>query len=306
MGSLYRLPPLNALRTFEVAARHLSFAKASEELNVTPAAVSQQIKKLEEHLQVQLFGRKNRSLTLSEDALLILPGIKDGFEKMISSIQSLQRRKEHGIITISATPSFVSKWLVPRLDRWVSEHPETDVRISASLDLVDLEKTGIELAIRFGAGSYPGLTSTFLMKESFVVVCSPTLLSGANAITIPADLKNHTLLHILGPNPQFGADWRNWLQAAGVKGVDSERGLYFDDTAAGIASAIAGQGVLLARRAIVEEDIFRGLLVMPFDLDIPVEFSWYLVSPKVGQPGPTVNDFKQWLLTEAGPADRRV
>ena len=306
MMPVYRLPPLNALRAFEVAARHLSFAKASEELNVTPAAVSQQIKKLEEHLQVQLFGRKNRGLTLSEDAMLILPGIKDGFDKMTSSVQSLQRRKEHGFITVSATPSFASKWLVPRLDRWVAEHPETDVRISASLDLVDFEKTGIDLAIRFGAGTYAGLTSTFLMKESFVVVCSPILVRGDNALEIPADLKNHTLLHVLGPNPQYGEDWRNWLQAAGVGDIDSERGLYFDDTAAGVASAIGGQGVLLARRAIIEEDVLRGLLVMPFDLDIPVEFSWYLVSPKTGQQSPSVNAFKQWLLTEAGQADRSL
>ncbi len=302
----HRLPPLNALRAFEVAARRLSFVKASEELNVTPAAISQQIKKLEDHLQVQLFGRENRGLTLSEDALLILPGIKDGFDKMAASVQSLQRRKEHGFITVSATPSFASKWLVPRLDRWVSEFPDTDIRVSASLDLVDFEKTGIDLAIRFGAGSYPGLTSTFLMKESFVVVCSPMLFHGDDAIQTPSDLKNHTLLHVLGPNPQFGEDWRHWLQAAGVEGIDPDRGLYFDDTAAGVASAISGQGILLARRAIVEEDINRGLLVMPFNLDIPVEFSWYLVSPKTGLSSPSVNAFKQWLLTEAGQAGRKT
>ena len=215
MSPPYRLPPLNALRAFEAAARHLSFARASEELNVTPAAVSQQIKKLEDHLQVQLFRRKNHRLTLSGDALLILPGIKDGFDKMKASIKSLQRRQEHGFITVSATPSFASKWLVPRLDRWVSEYPETDIRISASLDLVDFEKTGIDLAIRFGGGSYFGLTSTFLMKERFVVVCSPMLLHGDDAIQIPADLKHHTLLHVTGPNADYGADWRHWLQAAG-------------------------------------------------------------------------------------------
>ena len=306
MSPPYRLPPLNALRAFEAAARHQSFVKASEELNVTPAAVSQQIKKLEDHLQVQLFGRKNRGLTLSDDALLILPGIKAGFDKMTASVQSLKRRKEHGFITVSATPSFASKWLVPRLDRWVSEYPDTDIRISASLDLVDFENTGIDLAIRFGAGSYSGLTSTFLMKESFVVVCSPTLLLGDDGVQNPADVKNHTLLHVLGPNPQYGEDWRHWLQTAGVEGIDSERGLYFDDTAAGVASAIGGQGVLLARRTIVEEDILRGLLVMPFDLDLPVEFSWYIVSPKTGQPSQSVHAFKQWLLTEAVQADRRT
>ena len=304
MSPPYRLPPLNALRAFEAAARHLSFAKASEELNVTPAAVSQQIKKLEDHLQVQLFGRKNRRLTLSDDALLILPGIKDGFDKMKASVQSLQRRQEHGFITVSTTPSFASKWLVPRLDRWVSEYPETDIRISASLDLVDFEKTGIDLAIRFGAGSYSGLTSTFLMKERFVVVCSPMLLNGDNAIQTPADLKHHTLLHVTGQNDDYGADWQHWLQAADVEDVDVERGLYFDDTTVGVLSAIGGQGVLLARRAIVEEDITRGQLIMPFDLDLPVEFSWYLVSPETGLPRPSVAAFKQWLLTEAGQADR--
>ena len=225
---------------FEAAVWHLSFAKASEELNVTPAAIISRLK-----ARRTPSGPAIRAKTASISKSPAFSRIRDGFDKMTSSVQSLQRRKEHGFITVSATPSFASKWLVPRLDRWVAEHPETDVRISASLDLVDFEKTAIDLAIRFGAGAYAGLTSTFLMKESFVVVCSPMLVRGNNAIETPADLKNHTLLHVLGPNPQYGEDWRNWLQAAGVEGIDSERGLYFDDTAA-FASAIGGQGVLLS------------------------------------------------------------
>lgn len=302
----FRLPPLNALRAFQAAARHLSFAKAAEELNVTPAAVSQQIKKLEDYLQVRLFSRHNRSLTLSEDAQLLLPGISDGFEKINAAIKSFHRRKEHGFITVSVTPSFASKWLVPRLDHWVKQHPETDIRVSASLGLVDFEKDGIDLSVRFGSGSYPGLESTFLMKESFVAVCSPIFVEGENGIRTPSDLKNHTLLHVTAPNDNYGTDWRHWLQAAGVEDVDVERGLYFDDTTVGVLSAIGGQGVLLARRALVEDDIAKGLLVMPFDFDIPLEFSWYVIAPKPNMSKPAVTAFREWLLTEAGQTDKTV
>ena len=178
MSPPYRLPPLNALRAFEVAARQLSFVKAGAELNVTPAAVSQQIKKLEEYFQVQLFRRKNRHLALTYEAQLIPSNIRDGFEKISSSVRSIQRRKEHGFITVSATPAFASKWLVPRLNRWVSHYPETDIRISASLDLADFERTGIDLSIRFGIGSYPALSSTFFNERELCRCVQPCTVNG--------------------------------------------------------------------------------------------------------------------------------
>ena len=170
MSPPFTLPPLNALRAFEAAGRHLSFVRAADELNVTPAAVSQQIKNLEVYLQTKLFRRQNRTLTLSEEAQLLLPGLRNGFEKMNESVKSFQRHTDasirrhakHRSITISTPPSFASTWLVPRLDNWITDHPETDIRISATLLLVDFEREGIDLSIRFGCGSYNGRSrSTF-------------------------------------------------------------------------------------------------------------------------------------------------
>lgn len=307
MSPPYTLPPLNALRAFEAAGRHLSFARAADELNVTPAAVSQQIKNLEIYLQIELFRRQNRTITLSKEAQLLLPGLRDGFEKMNESVksflryaeQSSRRHANRGSITISTPPSFASRWLVPRLDNWKDDHPGTDIRISASLHLVDFEKEGIDLSIHFGSGSYNGLQSEPLSSETMVVVCSPIFVDGANPLSTPSDLKNHTLLHVKAPHDEFGTDWRHWLKAADVDDVDFGRGLFFADATVAILSAIGGQGILLTNQALVEEDIEKGHLAMPFEINLSLKFSWYVVGPTPNLLRPDISAFKDWLIREA-------
>lgn len=301
------MPPLNALRAFEAAGRHMSFARAAQELNVTPAAVSQQIKNLELYLQTQLFIRHKRTLKLSRDAQLLLPKLQDGFEKIDAAVKSLQNNVEKSFgrhakretITISTPPSFASKWLVPRLDGWMANHPETDVLISPSLQPGNFETKDIDLSVSFGNGLYNGLQSEPINTERLVVVCSPIFVDGANPLQTPADLKNHTLLHVNTPNDKYGTDWQDWLQAADVYNLDFSHSLFFDDVTVGILSAIGGQGILLTNYALVEEDIAKGHLAMPFGIDRTLIFSWYVVTPSPNISRPDISAFKNWLIHEA-------
>ncbi len=299
MSAPYNFPPLNSLRAFEAAARHLSFQNAAEELSVTPGAISQQIKKLEDILQTPLFHRDSRAVTLTEAGRVLRPDLSRGFESLDDAVQQLKQSAEHQHITVSMTPSFAAKWLVPRLEKWTAQQPNVDVRISASLGLANFGPDGVDLGVRFGSGNYDGLTSALLLKESFVVVCSPIFIDGSKQIKTPEDLHDHTLIHVSGPQGTPGTDWQEWLKSAGVDGIDTSRGLVFDDTAVAILAAIGGQGVLLSRRALVEDDIAAGRLALPFDLDLPLEFAWRIVAPEGKLKRPEVCAFRDWLLSEA-------
>ena len=299
MSAPYNFPPLNSLRAFEATARHLSFQNAAEELSVTPGAISQQIKKLEDILQTPLFHRNNRAVTLTKAGRVLQPDLSRGFESLDDAVQQLKQSAEHQHITVSMTPSFAAKWLVPRLEKWTAQQPDVDVRISASLGLANFGPDGVDLGVRFGSGNYDGLTSALLLKESFVVVCSPIFIDGSKQIKTPEDLHDHTLIHVSGPQGTPGTDWQEWLKSAGVDGIDTSRGLVFDDTAVAILAAIGGQGVLLSRRALVEDDIAAGRLALPFDLDLPLEFAWRIVAPEGKLKRPEVNAFRDWLLSEA-------
>ena len=299
MSAPYNFPPLNSLRAFEAAARHLSFQNAAEELSVTPGAISQQIKKLEDILQTPLFHRDSRAVTLTEAGRVLRPDLSRGFESLDDAVQQLKQSAEHQHITVSMTPSFAAKWLVPRLEKWTAQQPNVDVRISASLGLANFGPDGVDLGVRFGSGNYDGLTSALLLKESFVVVCSPIFIDGSKQIKTPEDLHDHTLIHVSGPQGTPGTDWQEWLKSAGVDGIDTSRGLVFDDTAVAILAAIGGQGVLLSRRALVEDDITADRLALPFDLDLPLEFAWRIVAPEGKLKRPEVNAFRDWLLSEA-------
>ena len=299
MPAPYNFPPLNSLRAFEAAARHLSFQNAAEELSVTPGAISQQIKKLEDILQTPLFHRNNRAVTLTKAGRVLQPDLSRGFEILDEAVQQVKQSAEHQHITVSMTPSFAAKWLVPRLEKWTAQQPDVDVRISASLGLANFGPDGVDLGVRFGSGNYDGLTSALLLKESFVVVCSPIFIDGSKQIKTPEDLHDHTLIHVSGPQGTPGTDWQEWLKSAGVDGIDTSRGLVFDDTAVAILAAIGGQGVLLSRRALVEDDIAAGRLALPFDLDLPLEFAWRIVAPEGKLKRPEVCAFRDWLLSEA-------
>jgi len=298
MSAPYNFPPLNGLRAFEAAARHMSFQNAAEELHVTPGAISQQIKKLEDILQTPLFHRDSRAVSLTKAGRQLLPGLSAGFESLDDAVQQLKRSVEHQHITVSVTPSFAAKWLVPRLEKWTTQNPDIDVRISASLGLANFGPDGVDIGVRFGSGHFPNLTSSLLMKDSFVVVCSPIFVDGVKPITAPEDLRAHTLIHVSGPQGTPGTDWQEWLKTAGVDDIDTSRGLVFDDTNVAILAAIGGQGVLLSRRALVESDLAAGRLALPFEIDLPLDFAWHIVAPEAKLQRPEVSAFRDWLLSE--------
>jgi LysR family glycine cleavage system transcriptional activator len=294
-----RLPPLNALRAFEAAARHLSFTKAAEELFVTQAAVSHQIKALEEMLGVRLFRRYNRRLELTRAGRSYLPPLSDALDMMAVATSRLRPAEESGQLKISTLQSFATKWLIPRLARFREAHPDIDPMISTSHRLVDIEAEEFDLAIRDGLGVYPRLHVVPLMDDRAFPVCSPRLLRDHPALREPADLNRHVLLHdLLVSREEEGPNWRNWLKHAGVTGIDAEKGPAYNDTAMALQAAVAGQGVALARQSLVIDDLKTGLLICPFGPEMPTRFSWYFVCAPLSTEQPKVQAFLRWLQNE--------
>ena len=297
------LPSLNALRAFEAAARHLSFTRAASELNVTQTAISHQIKGLEEQLGVQLFRRLPRGLLLTEEAQRYAPALRAAFEQIVAATEQLCAGGTGGALMLSTVPSFAAKWLVPRLGRFRAAHPEIDLRISASLRLVDFAREDFDVAVRMGRGNYPGLRVDALFGEVMFPVCSPGLLTGPKPLGRPEDLRHHVLLHdvdvfasAFSSVPQA---WRLWLERAGVHDIDVERGPVFEDSAMLLDAAIEGQGVALGRSALVAADLAAGRLVKPFDISLPFELTHYLVCPEATADRPRIAAFRAWLLAEA-------
>jgi LysR family glycine cleavage system transcriptional activator len=278
-----RLPPLNALRAFEASARHGSFTRAAGELFVTPAAVSHQVKALEDFLGLELFRRERNGLQLTDSGRAYLPGVREAFERLIEAMDELAAVGQHGVLTVSVAPSFAAKWLVPRLDGFQAAHPEIDVRISASMGLVDFSVGDVDLAIRYGAGIYPDLESELLIRDTVYPVCSPDLLDCENPLTVPEMLRAHTLLHDDSPDGDDTCPtWAMWVKAAGLTGVDAHRGPRFNQ----------------AKSTLADADIASGRLVKPFDLSLPVRFAYYTVHPRAKALLPKVRLFKEWLRTQ--------
>ena len=297
-----KLPPLNALRAFEAAARHLSVTKAAGELNVTPAAVSHQVKALEDRLGVALFHRLNRALMLTDAGQTFLPGLRDGFDRLAGAVDRVRSACETGTLNVSVGPSFAAKWLVPRLNRFRDAHAEIDLRIDATDHVVDLARGEAELAIRYGAGRYPGLRTETLFDEQVAPVCSRELCEGPPPLNQPSDLRGHTLLHVeWNTRDETWLDWRMWLMAAGAEGVDATRGPRFNVESMAAQAAIEGHGVALVSSAIVVDDLAAGRLVRPFALSLPTEFAYYVVTTDDAAERPKVAAFRDWLLAEAGP-----
>jgi len=294
------LPPLNALRAFEAAGRHLSLTRAAEELNVTPAAVSHQIKALEAYLGVPLFHRRNRALLLTDAGQICLPGLRQGFEHLAEAVDAARGQIADRPLTVSVAPSFGAKWLVPRLDRFTAAHPGLDVRLDASTRLADPLREDIDVCIRYGPGNYPGLHVECLMAEEVVPVCSPALLKGPDGLRAPTDLCKHVLLHVDAPIGDNNLpDWPMWLAAAGVTNCDVSRGPRFTMASMAVQVAIAGQGVALAGSVLVADDIAAGHLVKPFELSFPTKFSYYVVCSPATAEQTRVVAFREWLRTEA-------
>ena len=289
-----RLPPLNALRAFEAAARHLSFTKAAGELSVTQAAVSHQVKALERRLNVQLFQRANRALALTAAGNAYYPALKKIFDGLHDATQRLVDRKLRPTITVSVIPSFASKWLVPRLGRFRERHPDYDVLLAPSEMLVDFVRDNVDIGIRFGRGRYPGLHVERLLEEEIFPVCSPALLADVGPIASPRDLERYTLLH-----DDDHEGWRTWLAAAGETTLDPERGPIFTDSSMLVQAAVEGQGVALARGAIAEHDLATGRLVRLFDLTLGSEIAYYVVCPPETAATGKIAAFRAWLKDEA-------
>lgn len=289
-----RLPSLNGLKAFEAAARHLSFTRAAGELNVTQAAVSHQVKALEEGLGVALFRRLNRALLLTDEGQALLPPLSEALDRMALAVDGLARRDETGVLTVSTLDSFAAGWLVRRLRRFRALHADIDVRITTANHLVDFARDDVDLAVRYGRGQWPGLDSVRLMTEEVFPVCSPALLADGPALDKPSDLRFHTLLH-----EDMIEDWRTWLLAAGVGGVDPTRGPWFTQANLVIQAALAGDGVALGRSVLVADELAAGRLVKPFDVSLPAEYAYYVVSPQAAAGRPKVRAFRDWMLAEA-------
>lgn len=295
-----RLPPLVALRTFEVVARHLSLIRAADELCVTPAAVSHQIRTLEAHLGIQLFRRSGRNIVLTEAGQACLPGIRGGFEMLTDAIATLDTLSEGGVLTVSVAPSFAVKWLVPRLDRFQELHPAIDVRVAASNQLANFASDNVDLAIRYGSGRYPEVKVERLLSEAVFPVCSPALLV-QQGLKKPKDLGQVTLLHDDSPDEdQSCPTWQMWLKAAGADSVDSNRGPRFTQSSLVIEAAIHGKGVALAKATLADADLKSGRLVRLFRDETPLDFAYFIVGPQRKLILPKVAAFVEWLRSEAG------
>ena len=296
-----RLPPLNGLRAFEAAARHLSFRKAAEELHVTPAAVGQQVRGLERQLGIELFHRKTRALALTDAARAALPHLSQGFDHLLAGVEALRQTRPLNFLTVSVPPSFGARWLVPRLERLRVAHPEFEVRIDAKDAMASFTNDGVDVAIRYGRGNYPPAVVERLMGVSAFPVCSPTLLAKRAPPTCPDDLAEYTLLHSTwseGAGAEPG--WRMWLHAASAKAVDEERGPRFSNDAMLVEAALAGQGMALASDALVGRELAAGRLVRPFPPAVFEEtpFCYHVVYPERHRTTAKVQAFRDWLFDE--------
>jgi LysR family transcriptional regulator, glycine cleavage system transcriptional activator len=292
------LPSLNGLRAFEAAARHLSFTRAADELNVTQTAISHQIHRLEEQLGIALFVRRNRALLLTREAQDYLPSVRTAFEDLRRATARLRRPDREGMLTVSTTASLAAKWLVTRVAAFQDSNPGIEVRITTSPHLVDFEREEVDMAVRYGRGSWPGLRANWLMAEDIFPVCSPSLLKGDNKLRCPEDLAHHTLLHATVSRE----DWQLWLTAAGLPvSLATRRGLSFDQSFMAIQAAVEGLGIALGRTRFVEADIAAGRLVVPFDVVLPADAGFYIVAPEATADSPRIALFRDWLIGSVAP-----
>jgi LysR family glycine cleavage system transcriptional activator len=294
------MPPLNALKAFESAGRHMSFTEAAKELHVTPAAISHQIKTLESYLGAKLFHRKNRSLELTAAGQACLPGLRKGFDHLGAAIERIQSTVTIEPLLISAPPIFGAKWLVPRISEFSVQHPELQVRIDPLQKISALEGPETDVAVRFGRGRYPGLRAQRLMSQEVFPICSPELLRGKHPLMSPTDLRWHTLIHF---DPTFydpdWPRWEKWLRAASVTDIDVSIGPRFSSPNFTIQAVLQGQGVALAVSLMADELVAQGQLVKLFDVNYPGNYGYYGVVSEEKVEESRVSAFWEWLISEA-------
>ncbi len=309
-----RLPPLNSLKAFEAAARHLSFKRAAAELGVTPAAISHQIKALEAHLGVDLFERAGRGLKLTHAASDALPRLSEGFGVLEDAVHRLRPQLDSGQLTVSIAPSFATRWLMPRLHRFFAAQPDVDVRITARTRLTnrrghdnEVERATVEnwledsdVAILYGHGEYAGFRYDRLFRLTLAPMCSPQLLQGEHPLKRPRDLQSHLLVHDDSGALYDGVPfWDVWLKAADIDGVDTSRGYHFSQPVLALEAAGDALGVVATFPVLAAADLAVGRLVLPFDLQVPLQSAYYLVCPERSLRRSPVAAFRDWLMTEA-------
>lgn len=295
--------PLNALRVAEAAARHGSFRAAARELGVTPSAVSQQIRLLEDGIGSPLFQRTSQGIRPTPTMARAKEAMDAGFRRLEAAMTILEDGERPGDLRLSVTPAFASKWLVPRLGSFQDQHPGIVVRVSTSMDLVNFETDAFDLAIRYGSGEYTGLHVQELLRERVIPVCSPSLLGGRDGLLSPGDLTEYVLIHDDSfKEDESCPDWAMWLKAAGVKDVSELKAIHFDRSDLAIEAAMTGRGVTLAKWTIAAADLEDGRLIQPIMLSQPVEFAYYIVTPAERLTRPAVRHFVEWLKDEAGRA----
>jgi LysR family glycine cleavage system transcriptional activator len=309
----YRLPPLHTLRAFEVAARHLSFKRAAEELCVTPTAVSHQIKGLEEFLGVLLFRRLTRALELTAQGGAILAKVREGLECFAGAVESSHEHRADGRLFVIAPPSFATQWLVPRLRRLTVAAPELRLHLLSSIDAIDdegsigavefenidLREENSQVAIRFGTGSYQGCRVDRIFGSDYIAVCSPSLVESGLPLRKPDDVGSRVLLHDdTISNERARPNWEEWLRMAGVTTVDCSAGPHFSDSGLALTAAVHGIGIALASKTLVAAAIAEGRLISPFDVAVGQHYAYFLVTPEAICDRPPVEAFRQWLLAE--------
>ncbi len=297
------VPGTRALRTLEAAGRHLNFTRAAQELGLTPAAVSHQIKEFEEQLGVALFSRTSRTIELTEAGTLVVEATTDALDRIDRAV-ARARRIKRGAAAISLTMDavFASKWLLPRADRFRKLHPDIELRFDIASDVRDFGYDDVDMGIRFGGGKYPGVTAERLFDNVIIPVCSPVLLRDGPPLNEPRDLLKHTLVHIEWSHQGVTwPNWRMWMAAAGIEDFDDSQCVLFEDSSHAVQAAIDGNVVALADFAMVARDLSAGRLVRPFELGIkmPADFAYYLVYPTESATDQRIQAFREWVLAEA-------
>lgn len=296
------LPGTRALRTFEAAARHLNFTRAADELGLTPAAVSHQIKEIEDQLDLVLFTRTSRSIRLTEAGSLLHDASIDALD-LLNRAVSRARKMTRGtsLLKVTLDAQFATKWLMRRVDDFRRRKPGIELRFDITYDVRDFERDDVDIGIRFGTGKYPGLVAHRLFENIIIPVCSPALLASGPPLKEPRDLFNHTLAHIEWSRQ--GVTWPNWsmwMHAAGVEDFDDSRTLVFRTSTDATQAALDGNAVALADFAMVANDLSQGRLVRPFELGIKVapDFAYFLVYPEASKNDARIIAFREWLLDE--------
>jgi LysR family glycine cleavage system transcriptional activator len=298
---LRRLPPLNAVKAFEAAARNESFTRAAEELCVTQGAVSHQVKALEETLGIKLFNRERQRLAITDAGREYLTVIRDALDRIAVGTERIVQRQNSGVLTVSTSPDFAAKWLVHRLGRFAEARPKIDLRVSATLHHVDFAREEVDVAVRHGDGNWAGLDVVRMCSEQLFPVCSPKLTGGRKRILKPADLLKFTLLHL-----DDRKTWSKWFDAAGVAGVEISHGPVMNRASILIDAAVDGQGIALARTTLAAWDIINGRLVKAFDISLKLSKTYWIVCPKATSALPKIVMFREWLLAEAADDVRRL